>query len=101
MVVVWDTRETKAPLHNSAQHNHWVWSVRCEEILSRRASEISLSRYNTFHDQLLLSSGSDSRAVVASLASLSSEPCGHLVEGEEGSRLEDGLVQVGIYPIQT
>ena len=33
MVVAWDTRETKAPLHNSAQHNHWVWSVRCEEIL--------------------------------------------------------------------
>ena len=53
------------------------------------------SRYNSFHDQLLLSSGSDSRVVVASLASLSSEPCGHLVEGEEGSKLEDGLVQVG------
>ena len=52
------------------------------------------SRYNSFHDQLLLSSGSDSRVVVASLASLSSEPCGHLVEGEEGSKLEDGLVQV-------
>ena len=51
-------------------------------------------RYNSFHDQLLLSSGSDSRVVVASLASLSSEPCGHLVEGEEGSRLEDGLIQV-------
>jgi len=78
MVVVWDTRETKSPLHSSVQHNHWVWSV----------------RYNSFHDQLLLSSGSDSRVVVASLASLSSEPCGHLVEGEEGSRLEDGLVQV-------
>ena len=32
MVVVWDTRETKAPLHSSLQHNHWVWSVRynCE-----------------------------------------------------------------------
>ena len=53
-----------------------------------------IHRYNSFHDQLLLSSGSDSRVVVASLASLSSEPCGHLVEGEEGSRLEDGLVQV-------
>ena len=28
MVVVWDTRETKSPLHSSLQHNHWVWSVR-------------------------------------------------------------------------
>ena len=56
------------------------------------------SRYNSFHDQLLLSSGSDSRVVVASLASLSSEPCGHLVEGEEGSKLEDGLVQVSTMP---
>ena len=58
----------------------------------------SFSRYNSFHDQLLLSSGSDSRVVVASLASLSSEPCGHLVEGEEGSKLEDGLVQVSTWP---
>jgi len=79
-VVVWDTREASAPVHSSSVHSHWVWSV----------------RYNSFHDQLLLSAGSDSRVVLTSLASLSSEPYGHLVEeeGEAPCRLEDGLVQV-------
>jgi len=79
-IVVWDTREATKPLHASRQHSHWVWSV----------------RYNTFHDQLLLSAGSDSRVVLGSLASLSSEPYGHLVEeeGDQHNKLEDGLIQV-------
>ena len=57
-------------------------------------------RYNTFHDQLLLSAGSDSRVVLSSMASLSSEPYGALVEQEEEQQdsemggLEDGVIQV-------
>jgi len=79
-IVIWDTREASKPLHASRQHSHWVWSL----------------RYNTFHDQLLLSAGSDSRVVLSSLASLSSEPYGHLMEeeGENQNKLEDGLIQV-------
>lgn len=80
-IVVWDSRESTKPLHASRQHSHWVWSV----------------RYNSFHDQLFLSSGSDSRVVLSSLATLSSEPYGHIVDEEEereGMGLEDGQIQV-------
>merc|ERR1711874_90141 len=81
---VWDTRDTGQPLVTSRDHSHWVWSV----------------RYNTFHDQLLLSSSSDSHVVLSCLASLSSEPYGHLVEEEEEEEkekdevLEDGVISV-------
>ena len=36
-------------------------------------------RYNHFHDQLVLSSSSDSRVVLNNIVSLSSEPYGHLL----------------------
>lgn len=35
-------------------------------------------RYNHFHDQLVLTSSSDARLVLTSVASISSEPDGHL-----------------------
>ena len=76
---IWDTRETGQPLATRKDHSHWVWSV----------------RYNSFHDQLLLSSSSDSHVVLSSLASLSSEPYGHLVEeDEERAVLEDGVISL-------
>jgi len=84
MVSIWDTRNPTEPLYSHRQHSHWVWGV----------------RYNTFHDQLLLSAGSDSRVVLSSMASLSSEPYGSLVEQEEEQQdgetggLEDGVIQV-------
>merc|ERR1712029_1213094 len=46
-VSVWDTRNSGEVLLSSRQHSHWVWST----------------RYNSYHDQLVLSSGSDSRVV--------------------------------------
>ena len=39
-------------------------------------------RYNHFHDQLVLSSSSDSRVILNNVASISSEPYGHLIEDE-------------------
>jgi hypothetical protein len=39
-------------------------------------------RYNVFHDQLVLTSGSDARVVLTSVASLSSEPFGKLLADE-------------------
>lgn len=81
VLAVWDSRNCTEPLYSHRQHSHWVWSC----------------RYNMFHDQLLLTAGSDSRVVLSSLASLSSEPYGHLVE-EEGEQVvvqqEDGVIQV-------
>jgi len=75
---VWDTRNPGQPLAATRQHSHWVWGA----------------RFNTFHDQLLLSCGSDTRVVLTSYASLSSEPYGAVLEEEIDNVLDDGLVQV-------
>lgn len=47
------------------------------------AARVWAVRYNQFHDQLVLTSSSDWRVLLTSVASLSSEPYGHLLE-EEG-----------------
>ncbi|XP_060081010.1 EARP and GARP complex-interacting protein 1-like [Ylistrum balloti] len=75
-VKFWDTRNPTEPLKVLSEHSHWVWSV----------------RYNHFHDQLVLSSSSDSRVILNNIVSLSSEPFGHLVENEEDSD-EDQQIQ--------
>lgn len=47
-------------------------------------------RYNHFHDQLVLSSGSDSHVVLSNIASLSSDPYGHLeAEHDKDDDAED------------
>ena len=53
-------------------------------------------RYNHFHDQLLLSSSSDSRVILNNIVSLSSEPFGHLDEEdeEEGGQDKGSVVNV-------
>jgi len=39
-------------------------------------------RYNHFHDQLVLTSSSDSRVILNNVASISSEPYGQLLEDD-------------------
>ena len=39
-------------------------------------------RYNHFHDQLVLTSSSDSQVILTSIASISSEPIFHMVDDE-------------------
>lgn len=64
----WDLRRTHDPALYIQTHTHWIWSI----------------RYNPFHDQLVLSAGSDARAVLVRAQSISSEPIGHTSEdGEE------------------
>ena len=46
-------------------------------------------RYNHFHDQLLLTSSSDSRVILNNIVSLSSEPFGHLDEEDEDDGMQD------------
>ena len=72
-VKFWDTRNTKECLMNRSDHSHWVWSI----------------RYNNFHDQLVLTSSSDSRVILSNIASLSSEPYGHLEDDEESEKEPD------------
>lgn len=46
-------------------------------------------RYNHFHDQLLLSSSSDSRLILSNIVSLSSEPFGHLDDEDDDEDKQD------------
>ena len=67
---IWDIRNSAGgPLRVLADHSHWVWCV----------------KYNPFHDQLLLTSSSDSRVILTSIASLSSEPITRDTEDEPSS----------------
>ena len=60
----WDIRNKSAPAVSFLNHAHWIWSV----------------RFNQFHDQLVLSAGSDSKVLLTRVASLASQPFGHLLE---------------------
>jgi len=80
-VKFWDSRNTSTPLTIRVDHSHWVWCV----------------KYNNFHDQLVLTSSSDSRVILSNLSSLSSEPYGHLDDNEEENQPpspppEDGVI---------
>lgn len=83
----WDIRLPTEPVLSRMEHSHWVWNI----------------RINRFHDQLVLTSSSDSRVILYSIASISSEPFGHMVSTEDEfasqndescakKKLEDGLV---------
>ncbi|KAH8301185.1 hypothetical protein KR018_006711 [Drosophila ironensis] len=81
---IWDCRMPKAPVFERSDHSHWVWSV----------------RFNTFHDQLLLSSSSDCKVLLTCAGSVSSETAGmeeanfSASEAEERHKLlPDGLLQ--------
>ncbi len=78
----WDIRSPSKPLVSQLLHSHWVWSV----------------RFNHFHDQLVLSSSSDSHVALSCLASISSEPYGQLDDEDDEEKqqspvLEDGLLR--------
>ena len=65
-----DIRKPASPLVTLQQHTHWVWSV----------------RYNRFHDQLILSCGSEDVALW-SVVSVSSAPLGELEVSGGGDKL--------------
>ncbi|KAK0090614.1 hypothetical protein PV325_010580 [Microctonus aethiopoides] len=68
----WDIRSTNEPIISRMEHSHWVWSI----------------RINRFHDQLVLTSSSDSRVILCSIPSVSSEPYG---PGGNNPDDEDGI----------
>lgn len=81
-IKIWDSRMNKEPVFARNDHQHWVWSV----------------RFNTFHDQLILSSSSDCKVLLTSAASVSSEaessPSLEIMHTEDKKRvLHDGLLQ--------
>lgn len=72
----WDVRNTSSPALSMLNHSHWVWSV----------------RYNLFHDQLVLTSSSDSRVMLIRAATIASQPFGHLLDAEDDTLEEDNSV---------
>lgn len=81
---VWDCRMVKSPVFERSDHSHWVWSV----------------RFNTFHDQLILSSSSDCKVLLTCAGSVSSEALSAdnsegitTVPQERHKVLSDGLLQ--------
>ncbi|XP_015930057.1 EARP-interacting protein homolog [Parasteatoda tepidariorum] len=72
----WDVRNTREALLVLSNHSHWVWCV----------------RYNSFHDQLVLTSSSDSRVILSRAASVSSEPFGHLLDEDNHGDDENGKI---------
>jgi hypothetical protein len=55
-------------------------------------------RYNAFHDQLVLTAGSDARVVLSSAASLSSEPFGKLISDDKDN--EEGNIHACTLPVE-
>lgn len=74
-IKVWDFRNVREPVFVRHDHSHWVWAV----------------RYNTFHDQLILSSSSDSRVNVTCAFSASSEATNE--ECGDVNKVNDGLLE--------
>jgi len=71
----WDVRKTSSALLVIAQHSHWIWSI----------------KYNNFHDQLLLTSSSDSRVMLHNASSVSSEPAGHSSQSDDDDDDDDDV----------
>ncbi|XP_055609272.1 EARP-interacting protein homolog [Uranotaenia lowii] len=78
---IWDSRNTKEHVFARNDHHHWIWNV----------------RYNTYHDQLILSSSSDGKVLLTCAGSVSSDTLENDL-GADGDkdlkeRLADGLLQ--------
>ena len=75
LVKFWDFRKPDTPLKVLLGHSHWVWTV----------------SFNRFHDQLLLSGGTDSVVNLWRVSSISSAP---LLELEGQNAKTDADVRV-------
>ncbi|XP_063369560.1 EARP and GARP complex-interacting protein 1 [Cydia amplana] len=69
---IWDYRSGKEPIFSRQDHSHWVWTV----------------RYNSYHEQLLLTGSSDARALLTAAASVCRDPA-----DTDKPVLEDGVLQ--------
>ena len=69
---MWNTAEGPR-FHRNTRVSSRVWNV----------------RYNNFHDQLVLTSSSDSRVILTNAMSISSEPFGHQIDDEDEDDAEN------------
>jgi WD40 repeat protein len=75
-ICIWDLRRPSGPLCSMTTQSHWVWAV----------------KFNRFHDQLLLSAGSNSSVSLWSAFSVSSAPLGDM-EDAQNEKDGDSLVK--------
>ena len=79
----WDYRKTNAPLKVLSGHSHWV----------------TRTKYNPFHDQLVVSAGTDSSVALWRAASISSAPLLELDDDdEEDDDEEDEITKKDVEP---
>lgn len=71
----WDIRSPTEPVISRMEHSHWVWNI----------------KINRFHDQLVLTSSSDSRVILCSIPSVSSEPYYQTVNEDDSLTIEDSI----------
>lgn len=85
---IWDVRNNKAPIFSRRDHQHWIFSV----------------SFNKFHDQLILTSGSDGSVMLTCAGSCSSETMdsknasketneNEEIKGTHKKQLADGLLE--------
>lgn len=73
----WDLRRTSNPCVHLQTHTHWIWSI----------------RYNPFHDQLVLSAGSDARVALMRVQSIASEPFGQMADYDDDDTVENSSLK--------
>eukprot|EP00743_Colponemidia_sp_Colp-15_P002149 GILK01002331.1.p1 GENE.GILK01002331.1~~GILK01002331.1.p1 ORF type:complete len:364 (+),score=57.69 GILK01002331.1:43-1092(+) len=73
----WDFRKPSKPLKVMSGHSHWVWNV----------------KYNRFHDQLVLSSSTDSFVNLWRVVSISSAPLAMEAEALKDTKDGDILIK--------
>ena len=99
----WDVRNISSPVLNRHDHYHWYAAFQPLPGLESEGERVAkwcflfydrvwAVRYNVFHDQLVLTAGSDARVVLTSAASLSSEPFGKLMSDEKDNDEGDFLL---------
>mmetsp|Transcript_18737 Transcript_18737/g.35370 ORF Transcript_18737/g.35370 Transcript_18737/m.35370 type:complete len:125 (-) Transcript_18737:188-562(-) len=76
----WDLRNPSRPINQLGGHTHWIWQI----------------RFNRYHDQLLLTAGTDSVVNLWSIVSASSAPVGEL-EGTGSTSEKEGDKRIKKY----
>lgn len=66
MLKFWDIRNYSKPVLTRKDHSHWIWGV----------------NINPYHDQLVLTCGSDSTISLVRVASIASDPISYLLDEE-------------------
>ncbi|OQR96716.1 hypothetical protein ACHHYP_13756 [Achlya hypogyna] len=94
-VKFWDLRKPQAALLTLAGHSHWYTASR--ESCLDRLHRVWCVKYNRFHDQLVLSSSSDSVVNLWRVSSISSAPLLEMDDSESEAGVDVGDAKIKSY----